>query len=375
MISYLIIPDSKVIKEYLSYGLLAVTAVLLFLLFGGGNKWFSNLVYVFILLPSVFFIRKYLYAVKKIKAVMVLLFLYSFYSALVLLIDGEGVESFKYFLMLVLFYFFVLINFNSNNKVLALFSVFLTINFLFLTYGLLDAENLGVARYSFGGINANRLTVLFIFPFVWFACYCFSKSNIYRYIGFLVLFIYGAIDFYLLGSRSIIFLLAVFFVFFVYEFRSDLKRKDVVFLLLLCIIFSLVFYFYAPLYEKLIDRGVSYRKDIWLDAINRMVSEECFLFGCGKLDGYKFLGKFDNPHGVFISSFYYYGVIGFALFLSFLTICYIRLSGFYRVGFIACLAYFIFTHVELIVKPSVIWLYFWLPLFLGLIQKGNNEHA
>ncbi len=114
MISYLIIPDSKVIKEYLSYGLLAVTAVLLFLLFGGGNKWFSNLVYVFILLPSVFFIRKYLYAVKKIKAVMVLLFLYSFYSALVLLIDGEGVESFKYFLMLVLFYFFVLINFNSN---------------------------------------------------------------------------------------------------------------------------------------------------------------------------------------------------------------------------------------------------------------------
>ena len=370
-----VIPGAQRIKEYLSYGLVAITAVLLFALLGNSNKWFANLVYIFCLLPSLFFLHKCFYAVKEIKAVIYTVFLYSFYSACVLFFDGSGVEHLKYFFILMLFYFFVLINFNTDKKVFGLFFSILLVSFLFLTYGVLDAGNLGVKRYDFGGVNENRLTVLFIFPFAWFAWYCFSTDKSYKYLVWLVFFLYTAINFYLMGSRSILLLVGAFLVFLIYDFRNKFTAKEIIFTLFIILALACFFAFYDPLYDKLLARGSSRRMIIWVDVINHMSEKNCFLFGCGKVDDYKFIGWIDNPHGLFISALYYYGVIGLFLFLLFLVFCFINLDGFYRAWLVAFLAYGIFTHVELIGKPSVIWIYFWLPLFLGLINKKKIEYA
>lgn len=365
----------KSIKDYLSYGLVVITAVLLFALLGDSNKWFANLVYAFCLLPSVFYIYKSIDRIKDVKVILGFIFLYSFYSACVLFYDGLGFESLKYFIFIVLFYVFVIINFNTSKRVLALFISLLFLNFIFLTYGALDAGKLGVERYSFGGLNANRLTVLFVFPFAWFAWYCFCTQKSYKYIAWFVFFLYVAIDFYLLGSRSILLLVGGFLVFFIYEFRSKFTAKEIIFMLFLVLVLMCFFVFYDPLYDKLLARGSSRRMIIWIDVINHMTDRSCFLFGCGKTDPYKFIGWIDNPHGLFMSALYYYGVIGLLLFLLFLVFCFINLEGFYRAWFVAFLAYGIFTHVEVIDKPSIIWIYFWLPLFLGLINKKKIEYA
>ena len=375
MINRSIISGAQKVKEYLSYGLVAITAVLLFALLGNSNKWLANLFYLFLLLPSVCFLRKYLRSQKVIGPVIYVLFLYSFYSACVLFFDGADFEHFKYFILLVLFYIFVLINFNTEKRVLGLFFSVLFISFLFLTYGALDAGNLGIKRYDFGGVNANRLTVLFALPFSWFAWYCFSTDKSYKYFSWFLFFLYVAINFYLMGSRSIILLVGSFLVFFIYDFRNKFTVKETFFMLFLVLVVVCFFIFYDPLYDKLLARGSSRRIIIWIDVINHMSERSCFLFGCGKADTYKFIGWIDNPHGVFISSLYYYGVIGLLLFLLFLVFCFINLEGFYRAWFVAFLAYGIFTHVELIEKPSIIWLYFWLPLFIGLINNKKIEYA
>ncbi len=373
MISRSIIPGAQRIKEYLSYGLVAITAVLLFALLGNSNKWFANLVYILCLLPSVFFMSKYFYAIREVRSIIYPLLLYSFYTVCVLFFDGSGIDNLKYFLLLLLFYIFVFINFNTEKRVTGLLASILLVSLFFLTYGALDAGVLGVERYEFGEVNANRLTVLFAFPFAWFAWYCFSTDKNYKYFAWLVFFLYIVINFYLMGSRSIILLVGTFLVFFVYEFRDKFKVKEIVFIVFLVLL--LFFVFHEPLYNKLLDRGSSERLDIWIDVIKQMTDKECFIFGCGKSDPYKFIGWIDNPHGLFASALYYYGIIGLLLFLLFLAVCFINLKGFYRAWFVAFLAYGVFTHVELIEKPSVIWIYFWLPLFLGLTDKKKVEYA
>ena len=373
MNSYTQNPTVQGIKDYLSYGSIVIVAVILFALLADSNKWFANFVYVFCLLPSLFLIRKNYVAFKNTWSVLGMLFLYAFYSACVLFFYKSGADHLKFFLFLLLFYIFVFINFNTDKRIFGLFFSILIVSVVFLTYGAFDAENLGVQRYGFGNINENRLTILFALPFAWLGWHCSLKDNTYKYAAWLLFFMYVTFNFYLLGSRSILFLVGTYLAFFIYEFRRELKIKEIVFIFSLIFILSCFFVFYDPLYEKLIARGSSYRMEIWIDVVNRMADKQCFLFGCGKTDTYKFLGIFDNPHGVFISSFYYYGSVGFLLLLTFLTVCFLKLEGFYRAWFVACLAFFVFTHVELIRKPSVIWIYFWLPLFMGLINKKKAE--
>lgn len=126
--------------------------------------------------------------------------------------------------------------------------------------------------------------------------------------------------------------------------------------------------------DLLLQRGLSYRLDIWQAAVQRWLSECSLWLGCGN-DGQLLLGSFHHPHSGYLAMLYRNGLVGAALFVVF-ALLYLRNS---RQGGTAWLLLSLFgwgslltTTNGVLTSPQPLWVYFWLPTFMAIIA-GQQE--
>lgn len=124
--------------------------------------------------------------------------------------------------------------------------------------------------------------------------------------------------------------------------------------------------------QVLSQRGLSYRPEIWADALHR-VSQQCGLvFGCGK-DGYHFLGLYTHTHNLPLQVLYEDGLIGCLLFMIFAGyfIARGRLSNWFLVAVFGFGGQLTNTG-WLLSNPKAYWIYFWLPAAMILIETRRD---
>jgi hypothetical protein len=356
-------------KDKLGYENIALAVLLVFILTVDSNRWFENLVYILIIIPAAIVYYKKRHRQSLSASPIISLLAFSFYTTIILFDKNGKYFNIIYFVYLYLFYTCLTWKFNDSNKIFYLNMTYFAIVIGFLFYGLFFVIVNDVTRFEYGGTNANRVAVLLIYPFAWLAWHVNKNHPNYSLVSIALFLIVILMDFYTVGSRSIFILAIIFTVFY---FVNNVRKTDIknYFFASSGIAISILLLFLnTNLYEKFISRGGSYRSEIWADVLNKIIQNDCLLFGCGKPGAATFLNYFDNPHGLFISTLYYYGITGLTLLGVFLYFCFRNTRGFYQAWLASCLGFFIFTHTEILGKPSIFWLYFWLPLFMGFIDK------
>ena len=128
--------------------------------------------------------------------------------------------------------------------------------------------------------------------------------------------------------------------------------------------------------EQLANRGLSYRTIIWQE-VWRLLLHECNpLVGCNFPEDYKILGQFDHPHNVYLAMFYRNGLFGGGLFCLFVAYFFYRGIKAKSVWLIISLfgwGAFITENDSLFTKPEAFWVYFWLPVFMTILDSHKSQ--
>lgn len=123
----------------------------------------------------------------------------------------------------------------------------------------------------------------------------------------------------------------------------------------------------------LLERGGSYRVEIWMDALRRLESHCGVLVGCGK-DDYRFLGEFFHAHSAYVSLLYHGGAIALALFCLMALIFFVTAwrSG-SRWMLVALVGWggVLTTTGGVIASPRPLWVFFWIPTLMAVLESGR----
>jgi hypothetical protein len=125
--------------------------------------------------------------------------------------------------------------------------------------------------------------------------------------------------------------------------------------------------------QLLLQRGLSYRPEIWSDALNR-VSHVCGIWiGCGK-DGYRFLHMYTHTHNFLLQILYEDGVLG--LFIFTILAAYLIKHGRHSNALLwATLGVGgqLTNTGWLLTPPKAIWVYFWLPVTMLTVEISREK--
>ncbi|WP_334107636.1 O-antigen ligase family protein [Methylobacillus sp.] len=147
----------------------------------------------------------------------------------------------------------------------------------------------------------------------------------------------------------------------------------------------LVFYLMQHSFGADIERGQSYRLDLWQGFLERAKEHLIFGFGAGTQVFIHAPGEFVNEwrhyHSVYIGSLVELGLIGLLLHLA-LCASVLRAGWNYRHNLYACIALILFIYTMIIgitfgqgiiTRPNVQWILFWLPaITLASIEIKSN---
>lgn len=130
---------------------------------------------------------------------------------------------------------------------------------------------------------------------------------------------------------------------------------------------------FSGLGDALLERGLSFRLDIWHDALRRLSSDCNVWVGCGK-DDYRFLGQFFHAHSAYVSILYEGGAIGLALFLAmalaFFVAAWRSRSRWLLVALVGWVGVAT-TTPGVIVSPRTLWVFFWIPTLMAVLESGR----
>lgn len=129
-------------------------------------------------------------------------------------------------------------------------------------------------------------------------------------------------------------------------------------------------------YEALLARGVSYRTEIWQDALSLWYTSCSWVFGCSEGAGVPFLGKFHHAHSAYVSVLIDSGVVGALSFFVFAVFyCWkgfqVR-SPWFAVSMIGWAGVMVSSN-GLITSPRPLWIYFWIPTLLAMLDFARVE--
>lgn len=173
-------------------------------------------------------------------------------------------------------------------------------------------------------------------------------------------------------ARSALVGLCLFFAVYIYQRKKYLWITATLAMLTTLVIFSL------GADDILANRGLSYRPLIWEDAFRRLMEDCGMLLGCGT-DNYLFAGQFPHPHSGYVSVLYQSGILGFMAFSIFTVIFLARsfrnASRWLPLAMIGWGA-LVTTSNGMFTSPShPLWIYFWLPTIMCLIDSGEASHS
>lgn len=134
----------------------------------------------------------------------------------------------------------------------------------------------------------------------------------------------------------------------------------------------------SGMYEILLQRGGSYRGEIWTDAFRRLLADCSIFTGCGSGGEYRFYGQFLNPHSGYLGTLYYHGVATLAAFALLVSVAARRAwstnNRFVLLSLVG-LGGAIASSPGFIDAPEPQWVYFWMPLMLALNGAGGGMNT
>lgn len=123
-------------------------------------------------------------------------------------------------------------------------------------------------------------------------------------------------------------------------------------------------------HEMLLQRGLSYRLEIWLDGWNRLYNVCGLVRGCGD-DGFRFIGTYAHPHSAYWSILYANGLLIFLFIAAALIALFAKgVSHQSRWLAVALIGWGgVFTTTGGVVhSPAEYWIYFWFPTFFAMFE-------
>ncbi len=160
----------------------------------------------------------------------------------------------------------------------------------------------------------------------------------------------------------------VIFLLFYGLFRGYLSQVS------LLIVAALLLVFVTGAYEVMLQRGLSYRPDIWLDAMTTLYHECSPWFGCGRHES-TFLGKYSGTHSAYFGTLYRYGLVGALGLLVFLAVFLVRgfrsRSDWFLISLIGWGS--VFTMLDgFSGSPSAWWVYLWFPTMVAAVMPAKQ---
>lgn len=133
-------------------------------------------------------------------------------------------------------------------------------------------------------------------------------------------------------------------------------------------------------YDALLSRGVSYRTEIWQEALLRLRDNCSWVFGCVQAGWPLFLGRFQHVHSAYLSILVDTGLLGAIPFAAFAVVYFTQGLRSRSPWFIVSLvgwASVITSSNGLVESPRPLWIYFWLPTLLALLdcQRRRDSQA
>lgn len=131
-------------------------------------------------------------------------------------------------------------------------------------------------------------------------------------------------------------------------------------------------------YEALLARGVSYRTGIWLEALTRWRDTCSWGFGCAEAGEPLYLSQFHHAHSAYISILVDTGVLGaitFAVFALAYFVQGVRVRSHWFIVSLVGWAGVLATSNGLVDSPRPLWIYFWLPTLLALLDYQREVNT
>ena len=126
--------------------------------------------------------------------------------------------------------------------------------------------------------------------------------------------------------------------------------------------------------ELLMNRGLSYRGEIWQEVIRQLTTECNIWVGC--VPGEKILGKFYHPHNAYLAMLYRNGILGASVFLVFIAIFFVRTMRVRSRWMLLSLFGWgcLLTEIDsILTSPEPFWIYYWLPVLMAIIETRKND--
>ena len=134
-------------------------------------------------------------------------------------------------------------------------------------------------------------------------------------------------------------------------------------------------------FHLLAERGTSYRFEIWQFSWHRILERPWFGHGSAAYLG---MAEFTFPHNIFLSALFYYGLVGFGLFMLLLGRVFYWLLRHWRqhpdapllLAILTCTLLGGMTDLSQLAKaPGELWMMLWLPLGLVLAAMAQAERS
>jgi len=150
------------------------------------------------------------------------------------------------------------------------------------------------------------------------------------------------------------------------------KERKFTFFLILALIFA--FYFTGN-YEAFLNRGLSYRLDIWQNVLLQINNTSSWLTGIKQEGEILYLGKFHHPHSAYLSILAHTGLVGLVSFFFFSCVYFIQgirnRSPWFIISMLGWVALLV-TSNGIVDSPHPLLIYFWIPTLLAILDYPKH---
>lgn len=199
--------------------------------------------------------------------------------------------------------------------------------------------------------------------------------SVFYYVAFFILLLAIVLTF---ARTAWVAVFTSLLIFFMYELKIN-KLKAI---FLYGVLFFLGVVYMVFYYGSDVNRGLSYRDQIWVGLFNNIDSIKGWVFGMGPAASVSFVEIAGgttavHAHNIYVETIYRNGVLGVALFLLLFFLAarslIVRRESRDKVFFLAVLfgasTSMFFDFSNLIYSPNLIWLWVWFPIAVSLSVK------
>lgn len=303
--------------------------------------------------------------------------------------DWKSIRRVLYILLIVFFIFSYSKDLNLKiDKIVAFvpfLAAFIGVAYLYSYYTVngfqIIYKNSAISSTQFGFLDdygnpiIAGLHLCFLVPFCLWSYFNIKNKamSCFYYISIMLILFAIFLTFARTAWLASIISVSVFLIYAVF----DKKIKKIIFLVSPFVVAAGYYLFYFIGYD--LQRGVTYRDQIWIEFIESISGLQQWMFGLGlnqALDFVKLPGGSVaiHPHSIYIETLYLTGLVGLFLMCAVLFVSIYKLfkniwldQNVLWLSVLTSLAFsMFFDFYNLVTSPNIMWLWFWLPISMSL---------